>query len=988
MKDEWRILNSDYELEDLLSKKFGISALLAHLLANRVKNIREAEELLFPERIVLGDPFEIDGMKNVVDCLLLIKERGDPMIIYGDYDVDGITGTVLYYLLLKKWGWNVGYYIPSRLEDGYGLSKETIQKFALEGKKKFLTVDCGITSVDEIKYANSIGCEVIVTDHHEQKENLPPAVAIVDPKCSSEGHYFRDFSGVGVAYKVLEAIIEKLQINEDLSNYFDIVSLGTIADIVPLLGENRYFVHKGLQLLSLKNRIGISKLMELSNVNFENIKTHDVGFRIAPKINAVGRIDNANTALQLMIEEDPQIAQKLAEELVKKNQERQVIENEIYQQALAQLDLIEDEDFENQKIFVLVGKNWHPGVIGIVASRILSMYHKPTLMVSIDGEMARGSARSVNGVNIVEVLSQAEEFLQEFGGHKMAAGFSLKTDRIEDFTRRLNEIMKGYDMKLMKSELLIDGIINFDDINENFISDIESLKPFGSGNPEPTFLIEDLAVDQIKPLGKSSFKMVLKSKNRRIEGISFGLLDTINGFRFSRDSKTVDIVANIWKNSWNGNERYELNVIDIDVKPSEKVLSKRVISNNTKVHHSKNGNPTLIVGASSIIEDIVINMALKSKRLIVVLPTNSMLSDLYNSIFAEIKTIVPAVGYVDALHPSWRDESVIFTNMLLLPKVLKDDSDLIICEPQMMIQMKVFEKLIETVLKYKLNDLVLFSSFLNSEEESSIRNVLSNCEVINEFKKQQIGFLDSRNVKNKFEMIKESIENRSKLAILFSDQQSLKSFSMKICKLYPKMCENNEIISYTSNGSNHLIDFLKHGNFKVLMTMAPALPKIQLDRIVYYDFPRNHMEFLKPPYLLRKSSISTVQMLFGTDDVQKNKKDIEEIFPSAEKVLESAKVLKKSFEDPLEVLIHSEIASSRATAKVYLSILLEAGAFNGKNIDRIPTIDDIIMTTREKEGIFERLSLDLLEKDLMNAHVKSIAKIFQNPFDIHEESSY
>jgi len=985
LKDEWRILDSDYELEDLLSKKFGISTLLAHLLANRAKNVKEAEELLFPDRIELGDPYKMAGMENAVFCLLKIKDSGQSLVIYGDYDVDGITGTALYYQLLKKWGWNVDYHIPNRLDDGYGLSKETIAKLASEGKKKILTVDCGITSVEEIRYANSIGCEVIITDHHEPKEVLPPAIAIVNPKCSEDHYSFKGFSGVGVAYKVLQAIQSKLEIEEDLSNYLDMVALGTIADIVPLLGENRYFVHKGLQLLSLKNRTGISKLMELSNVDFDNIKAHDVGFKIAPKINAVGRIDNANTAFQLMLENEPEMAQKLAEELIKKNQERQLIENDIYQQALAQIDLI--DDIESKKILVLVGNNWHPGVIGIVASRLLSIYHRPTLMISVDGEMARGSARSVEGINIVEIFRQVGDLLEEFGGHKMAAGFSLKKDKINELTEKLNTIMQKYDKLLLKSEIQIDGVVNLNDINEIFISDIESLKPFGNGNSEPIFLMEDLLIEQIKPIGKSSFKMTFKSKDKRIEGIGFGLLDMTNGFRFSKDSRKADIVANVWKNTWNGLEKYELNIIDIDVKPSDKILSKHF---NSKLSRTENSDPLLIVGAPNIVEEMVLEMSAKKQKLIVVCPTNSMLSDLYNIIHKEIKVSTTALGYVDALHPTVKNEKIIFTNVLSLPKIISNDSNMIVCEPQMMIHTKTFDNFFNTISRYNLSNLIFFSSFLNHDEETLLMGTVNNLKVRNEFKKQRIGVVDNREIVDKFQIIEESIESRLKIAIVFSNTQNLKSFSLKICKFYPEMCKSGEIISYISDfNDNHLLEAIKRGGkVNVLLTTSSWLPKVQLERIIYYDFPRNHVEFLKPPAMLRKESTSTVQIIFGKADVEENKKEIEEIFPSYDRVIESAKILKKFSGDPVEELVHSEIASTKGIAKVYLSILSEVGVFDGKNVSMIPTKEEILMTMREKEGALERISLNILENDLMNANVRNIARIFQNPFEIHEESSH
>ncbi|HEU23906.1 MAG: single-stranded-DNA-specific exonuclease RecJ [Mesoaciditoga sp.] len=974
LKSEWRIVDSDKDLEQILSKKFGVSPFLARLLSKRVKNIQEAEELLFPERIKLGNPYDMFGMHDVVRELIKIREKKEPLVIYGDYDVDGVTGTALYYLLLKKWGWNVEYHIPSRLEEGYGLSKESIKKFSDEGKKNFLTVDCGITSIDEVCYANDLGCKIIITDHHEPKDVLPEATAIVNPKCPQDTYSFKSFSGVGVAYKVVEALKEYLQTDDDLENYLDIVALGTIADIVPLMGENRYFVYKGIQLLSLKNRVGLSALMEASNVDFENIKAHDVGFRIAPKINAVGRIDNAVTALQLIIEEDSKEAAKLADELVRKNQERQFIENQIYQEAMASLDNLE---IDKLKALVIDHKNWHPGVIGIVASRILSIYHKPTFMISIDGEMARGSARSIDNVNIIDVLSMAKDLLEEFGGHKMAAGFSLRTEMIGAFKERINEIMADYDSELLKSELLIDDEIALEDINEEFVNGIERLKPFGNGNAEPVFLIRDLRIEQLRPVGKSSFKVLLRSKESRMEGVGFGLLESTNAFRFSPGYKTADVVANIWINSWNDRKRYQLNIIDLDVKDNlvrhdhhfDEIEIESIINQNS-----------FVIGSADVIEKMIIEMSKKVRNLVIVLPTNSMLADLFNSVKSSLLNF--KLGYVDALHPPSDEMDIVFTNALSLGRI-KNSPNLIICEPQMMIHSFAFDEMLYNVERLNPKTLVFFSSFVNREEEDKIIRDF-NCKVVKIFQKQNVGIIDDRNVKNKTEMIIDLIESKMKTAVIFSNAQSLKSFYSKLCKIYPGMCSNQEITVY--NGVKNV--FLKYSKVNLLLVNGMNIPKMEFDRIVYYDFPRNHMEFLKPPAILKERFI-TLHIAFGYEDFEQNLRDLDEIFPSPYRVIESAKSIHKfENEDPIDVLVRSEIASSRSIARIYLSILSEISAFDGKKITRIPSLNEIEKSSREREGKMERLNLRFLERDLMNSHVRNIAKIFQKPFEIHEKSGH
>lgn len=1000
LKSEWEVSESHREWEDLFHKKFDVSYLLARLLINRGAEIPDdADQFLFPEEIGSGDPYLMEDMGKAIDELIKIRESNQKIVIYGDYDVDGVTGTALYYLVLKKWGWSVEYHIPSRLDEGYGLSKDAILKLYEKGIDNIITVDCGITSVEEISYANSIGCRVIVTDHHEPKEEMPPAVAIVDPKRPGDSYPFKGFSGVGVAYKVLQALKERLGIEEDLEEYLDVVALGTVADIVPILGENRYFVYKGLQMLALGKRVGISKLIELSNVKADNLKTHDVGFRIAPKINAVGRIDSAYTALRLILENDPKDAEALAEELLKKNQERQFIENLIYQQALAQLDVM--KGIEEKKIFVLYGKNWHPGVIGIVASKILSNYHRPTLMISVDGEIARGSARSVDGVNIVEVLSEAGDILDEFGGHKMAAGFSLRADKIKLLEERLNDIMERYDPGILHSRIQIDARIKLSDIDEPLIADLERLRPYGNGNPEPTFLVEDLLIDRVKSVGQNGnhLRIFFREGTKRFEAIGFGLSELSHDLNLTGGMKRADVVVNVWKNTWNGVERYQLNIIDMDVKKetADQPAGFKGFEGRKSRFSKIIGEelPTLVIGTPYIEEQLIMDIAAStSNKLVVVAPTNSILGDLYGSMRLEMKNGGYSVDYVDAMHRHEPRSNVVFTNTVALAKVLKGDEDIVVCEPQLMLHQKNFGNLKGILSMKSSGRLVFFSSFLNHCSERSVIDAFSVKKVHNEFHKRDVGVIDDRNTADKIGIIEDILSMRSsRTMVVFSDHRALKTVLSKICELHPQMCESSQILSYIPNGNyyakNHISNLIKRKKVRLFLTTNAYTGSVEnINRIMYYDFPRNHVEFLKPPSLLGKNLPTTpiMQILFGTPDVDKNIDDLRKLFPSPDTVREAARILSDSSGDPLEVLIGSDIAESRGISQIYLSIFEELNLFDGQRVTRVPDAEEIMSTSREREGLVETELLDSLKDELMDQKTRNIAKIFHNPFESHEES--
>ncbi len=1000
MKSEWEVAESQKEWEGFLCKKFNVSPLLAHLLVNRGANsVEKAEQFLMPDKIRLADPYKMLDMDKAVEELVEIRENKEPLVVYGDYDVDGVTGTALYYLVLKKWGWNVKTYIPKRLDDGYGLSKNSILALHNKGINRIITVDCGITSVKEIEYANSLGCKVIVTDHHEMKDRIPPAVAVVDPKRPMDPYPFKDFSGVGVAYKVLQALQKRIENGDDLEEYLDIVALGTIADIVPILWENRYFVHKGIDLFGSKKRVGTLKLMELSNVNPEDIKAHDIGYKIAPKINAVGRIDSAHMALRLILEKDPKKAHELAQNLIEKNLERQSIENQIYQQALAQLDVMKDID--KRRIIVLSGKGWHPGVIGIVASRILSLYHRPALMISIDGDVARGSARSIDGVNIVEILKEVDDLLEEYGGHKMAAGFSLKTKLIPEFDRRLQIVMERYDPQIFIPKIRVDAKIELSDVNDSLFSDIEKLRPYGNGNPEPIFAFEDLGIGRIRSVGKTGkhLNAIFWKDQVRMNAIGFGFSHLFDSITIPNEFTRLDVAANVWKNSWNNKVKYQLNIVDLDIKFEDRRRGNFSVKSEVRKEKfekilNQNSN-VLVIGDPYIEERVILEASLRKKRrLVVVTPTNSMLRDLYNSLSIMMKMFGITSSYVDALHQPKSLKDVIFTNAISLFKVLKGEEDVILYEPQLMIETNLINEVSELVIRKKSKRLLLLSSFLSRDAESKILDLFSVKESFHEFRKRDIGVIDNRNTNDKAAILMKLVKNeRNRMAVIFSDSQNLRKTLSTLCDEYPQMCKSEQIASCIPNSRlynyHRVVDLVKKGKIKVLLTTsvyASSLEKI--NRIVYYDFPRNHISFLKPPSLFDKTNfMSVVDMLFGKEDVDKNIKDVELLFPSSDRIVKAAYMLRKKCEDPEKRLVDTGFANSKAFSKLYISIFKEMGTFDGEKVTSIPTEEEVNLTLREREGMAEKKILNSLKCELMDRKSRDIARIFHNPFEDHAKSS-
>lgn len=445
----------------------------------------------------LKNPFHMKDMEKAVRRVYEAIISGEKICVYGDYDVDGVTSTALIYLFLKEVGANVGYYIPNRIEEGYGLNKEAINELRARGVGLLITVDCGITALDEIKFAKDIGMDVIITDHHKPLESLPEAHSILNPLQPGDEYKFKHLSGVGVAFKFIMALRYFLSLNNffkdkipNLKKYLDIVALGTIADVVPMVDENRIFVKHGLKVLSKKDvRIGLQELKRVTGLLNTNIEVSHVGYVLAPRINAVGRLGESDRGVKLLITKNKNEARWLAEELDIENRYRQEMEKKILNDTF---NKIEKLGLANKYAgMVLFSDRWHPGIIGIVASRVAEKYNKPTIVISVENGIGKGSARSISDFHLYDCLKEMSDLFLKFGGHKYAAGLQLYERDIKVLQKRFHELVRKYrDVSSEKSSIVIDAIVEPKDINMDLMNWIERMKPFGQGNPEPVFCLK------------------------------------------------------------------------------------------------------------------------------------------------------------------------------------------------------------------------------------------------------------------------------------------------------------------------------------------------------------------------------------------------------------------------------------------------------------------------------------------------------------------
>lgn len=558
MKKKWQYYEQNKELVKQISEKHNISTLLAQILINRnIVDDSQIDIFLQPKRNDFHDPFLMLDMEKATDRIMQAIKNKEKTIIYGDYDVDGITSITVLKKFLQERGLETDYYIPNRLEEGYGLNVDAIQEIAQKKYKLMITVDCGVSGIEEIKLANSKGIETIVTDHHEQLDELPAAYAIINPKRRDNTYPFRGLAGVGVVFKLIQAISKKLGLDEkEYLKYLDIVCIGTISDIVPLVDENRVIAKLGLMLVECTKNIGLKEL--ISETKYKNIDSTMISFAIAPRINACGRMGKQEEALQLFLTENLEEAKEITKKLERYNSERQETEKNIFEQAIKK---IETENLKELNSIVLASENWHHGVIGIVASRITEKFYKPTILICIEGDEGKGSGRSVPGFDLHQALVDSSQFLKKYGGHEMAVGLSLEKEKINDFKKNFEEISKAKNVKQLIPVINIDCEITKKELNKKTIEQIKLLEPFGEKNKQPLVIYKNLKITSIRALSEGKhLKLMLKDDNEIVNAIGFNLGELSNEYLIG---DKVDIVGTIETNAYNGQEQIQINLKDI-----------------------------------------------------------------------------------------------------------------------------------------------------------------------------------------------------------------------------------------------------------------------------------------------------------------------------------------------------------------------------------------------------------------------------------------
>jgi len=564
MEKQWELVTREEgrSVEDF-AKEAGVRAVIARLLLQRgITSVAAAREFFKPDRNALHDPFLFRDMRDAVDRITAALTRREKIFVFGDYDVDGITSASLLYLFFRDLGGDVRYYIPDRQSEGYGLSVEGIETAAREGARLIVTVDCGITAIDEVSRATELGLDVIVSDHHQPSDSIPKALAVINPKRTDSTYPFGDLAGVGVAYKVAQGVAVTLNLDHSyLEKYLDLVAVGTAADIVPLIDENRIFVRMGLEKLNRDPQIGIRALIETARLRLGRTDVGQIIYGLAPRINAVGRLGSANRAVDLMITSNEQRARHLSQELERENQERRRIDTTTLEEAIAEVE--ESFDPLRDRALVLARESWHGGVIGIVASRLIERYYRPTVMISIEDGMGKGSARSIPGFDIYEALGKCSDLLEQFGGHTYAAGLSLPAENIEKFRQRLNEVAASMiSEKDLVPKLNIDAELDVNEIDDDLLSQLKQFSPFGPSNPLPIFVSRNVSLSGYpRVVGSNHLKFKVRTNNGLLDCIGFNLGERIQ--RMDPNRPANQIVYTIEENEWMGSVYLQLRIIDV-----------------------------------------------------------------------------------------------------------------------------------------------------------------------------------------------------------------------------------------------------------------------------------------------------------------------------------------------------------------------------------------------------------------------------------------
>ena len=555
-RKKWLTAHIDKDLAAQVAESHSLDPFVSLILASRgITDYEDVEEFFEPD-FCFCDPYLITDMDKAVERIEKAIENGEKICVFGDYDADGVTSTTLMYLYLSSCGADVVYYIPDRVSEGYGMNCSAIQKLANQDVKLIVTVDNGISAIEEIDYAKTLGIDCVVTDHHKVGDTLPDAVAVVDPHREDCNLHFKDWAGVGVAFKVVCAL-EKGDYSEILNDYADIIAIGTVADVVDLKDENRAIVKYGVSKINTNPCNGVNALRQIAGVSERPLNAVGVTYSLAPRINAAGRIESAQTALNLLLCDDLKVALDFAEQVDICNRKRHDFENEIMEAAVAHIE--SNDMLKHSKVIVVCGEGWHHGVIGIVAARITEKYGKPTIVITFDGDEGTGSARSIDGFSVYDAIKSCEDMLTHFGGHTMAAGLGIKRENVERFFISINEYAKSIEDAV--PTLMLDCKLNPAYINASLVESLETLEPFGAGNPQPLFGIFGVRLSSIQPVGEGKhLRLGFTKANTQFTAMKFSA--TLNDFPF-REGDIVDLAVRIEKNEFRGEIKASVQIRDV-----------------------------------------------------------------------------------------------------------------------------------------------------------------------------------------------------------------------------------------------------------------------------------------------------------------------------------------------------------------------------------------------------------------------------------------
>jgi single-stranded-DNA-specific exonuclease len=561
----WQPLPCDDAQADTLSRELGVAPVTARLLCIRgISDPDDARRFLAPSLDDLLDPFALTDMTVAVDRILRAIASRERIAIHGDYDVDGVTSTVILRRALELLGADVIHFIPERLRDGYGLQPASLDRLAAEGVRLVISVDCGIRGIEAAAHARALGLELIITDHHEPDTRLPDALAVINPKRHDCGYPDKNLAGVGVALKLVQALCARSGRSSWLPAFVKVAAIGTLADVVPLTGENRVIAKLGLGMLSKgPHKVGLRSLLDVCGLTGKEIDSYHIGFVLAPRVNAAGRMSTPDIAARLLLASDEGMAEEarqLADQLNSENLRRQQEEADIVAQARKAVET--DLEIGSRSVIVVAGEGWHRGVIGIVASKLVDAFHRPAIVISTQGDVAHGSCRSIPSFNMLAALESCAELMVKFGGHKQAAGLTIESSRVRELRTRVND---HADERLhpddLRPRIWIDGALTFRSISEQVASEMTTLAPFGAGNPKPVFSTSGVeVVDGPRRLKDRHLKMAFRQDGRVLRGIAWRAVERESFVTEHRSA--IDLAFSLEQDSWNGERYLQLSVAD------------------------------------------------------------------------------------------------------------------------------------------------------------------------------------------------------------------------------------------------------------------------------------------------------------------------------------------------------------------------------------------------------------------------------------------